>query len=582
MALATAANAACSGSGGTSGILMPPGSSSAASGGAQNTLVKIFVPAGVQPPVIRSMPSVAATPPQVVGATAPMTGLAPIATPPPVTNSAPSGGGAQTLAINMSGPASINQAVAVGPNAAGCSPAAGGTSCQLPLALPAGTYVGTIGGTAVAFSVGGTGNNQIALTLGAAPAQLAIVPASPMSVTNAQGGIDLYGGGRHPLVVEMLDANQNVIVGSAAPFSMSQAGGSLPLTVTAAKTIAPNLFYVSAPAAANNSALLRATTTSLGGTARVAMHQLVAVANSNLNSVTLYVNGQSGPIASIQNGLANPQALIFDANGDLFVANQLGDVAEYAPPYTLAPTAIAGGVTHPQALALDAHGNLFVANGNGSNTVTVYAPPYSGPPAQVISHDVDDPVGLSLDATGDLFVLNSASNSVTEYAPPYTGTPTIISKGLNAPSSLALDARGDLFVANLNSTPNSVVEYVPPYSNQSAPVATITNGINEQGSIALSPASTLFVPNQGANSVTEYAAPYTSAPVTIMGGQSEPIALALDAAGSLYVANHGNNTVTVYAPPYSGASWTTFSNGVGAPVALALSPPTAATTAVLP
>jgi len=575
---------------------MPPGSSSVVSGGAQSTVVKIFVPAGVQPPTSRSAPTVAATPPQVIGATAPMTGVAPVTTPPPVAaNSTSSVGGAQTLAINMSGPASINQAVAIGPNASGCSPAAGGTSCQLPLALPAGTYVGTIGGTAVAFTVGGTGNNQIGLTLGVTPAQLAIVPASPMSVTNAQGGIDLYGGGRHPFVVEMLDASQNVIVGSTAAFSMSQAGGSLPLTVTAAKTIAPNLFYVSAPAAANNSAILRATTTSFGpsnpcvasgaacsGTARIAMHQVVAVANSNLNSVTLYVNGASGPIASIENGLANPQALIFDANGDLFVANQLGNVAEFAPPYTQAPAAIAGGVTHPQALALDAHGNLFVANGNGSNTVTVYAPPYGGPPTQVISHAVDDPVGLSLDSAGNLFVLNSASNSVTEYAPPYTGTPTIISKGLNAPSSLALDVRGDLFVANLNSTPSSVVEYVPPYSSMSAPIATITNGINEQGSIALSPASTLFVPNQGANSVTEYAAPYTSAPVTIMGGQSEPIALALDAAGNLYVANHGNNTVTVYAPPYSGASWTTFSNGVGAPVALALSPPTAAAAAVLP
>ncbi|MBV8197537.1 MAG: hypothetical protein JO263_05355 [Candidatus Eremiobacteraeota bacterium] len=579
VALVMVVSAACSGSGGTSGILMPPGSGGGVSGGAQNTLVKIFVPAGAQPPV-RSSPIVSATPPQVVGATSPLTGAPPITTPPPAFN-APASGGGQTLAINVSGPASINQAVPVGPNASGCSPVPGGTSCQLPLTLPAGTYVGTIGGTAVAFTVGAT-NNQIALTLATVAAQLAIVPASPMSVTNAQGGIDLYGGGRHPVVVEMLDANQNVIVGSAAGFSLSQAGGALPLTVTAAKTVAPNLFYVSGPAAASSSALLRATANSVSGTVRVQMHQVVAVANSNLNSVTLYVNGQGAPLASIQSSIANPQALIFDANADLFVANQLGNVTEYAPPFTSAPAAIANGVTHPQALALDSHGNLFVANGNGSNTVTVYAPPYSGPPSQVISYEVDDPVGLALDLNGDLFVLNSASNTVTEYAPPYTGSPTAISKGLNAPSSMALDTRGDLFVANLNSTPSSVVEYVPPYSSQSAPVATITNGINEQGSIALSPSATLFVPNQGANSVTEYTAPYTNAPMTITGGQNEPIALAVDAAGNLYVANHGNNTVTLYAPPYNGPSWTTFATGVGAPVALALSPPTSASAAVLP
>ncbi|MBV9233175.1 MAG: hypothetical protein JO030_03970, partial [Candidatus Eremiobacteraeota bacterium] len=487
-----------------------------------------------------------------------------------------------------------NQAVVVGPNAAGCGPAPGGTSCQLPLALPAGTYVGTIAGTAVAFTVGSAANNPIALTLGGVPAQVAIVPASPLSVNNGQGAIDLYGGGRHPLVAEMLDANQNVIVGSASGFSMSQAGGSLPLAVTAAKTVAPNLFYVSGPAS-NGSALLRVTATSIGpsspcfsggaactGTARVAVRQIVAVANSNLNSVTLYVNGQNAPIATIASGIANPQALIFDPSGNLFVANQLGSVTEYAPPYTQPPNVIATGVTHPQALALDGHGNLFVANGNGSNTVTVYAPPYGGAPTQIISYQVDDPVGLALDSGADLFVLNSASNSVAEYAPPYSGSPTSISKGLSAPSSLALDSRGDLFVANLTSTPNSVVEYVPPYSNQSAPVATITNGISEQGSIALGQSSALFVPNQGANSVTQYTAPYTNAPVTITGGQSEPIALAIDVLGNLYVANHGNNTVTLYAPPYNGASWTTFSTGVGAPVALALSPPTGASAAVLP
>ncbi len=78
------------------------------------------------------------------------------------------------------------------------------------------------------------------------------------------------------------------------------------------------------------------------------------------------------------------------------------------------------------------------------------------------------------------------------------------------------------------------------------------------------------MPNQGANTVTEYVAPYTSAPATIAGGQSQPIALAIDMLGNLYVANYGNNTVTEYPPPYAGASWTTVSSGISAPLALAL------------
>jgi hypothetical protein len=111
----------------------------------------------------------------------------------------------------------------------------------------------------------------------------------------------------------------------------------------------------------------------------------------------------------------------------------------------------------------------------------------------------------------------------------------------------------------------------------------ITNGVNEQGAIGISGInSSLFVPNQGANSVTEYGAPYTGVPTTITGGQNQPVAIAIDASGNLYVANYGNNTVTEYPPPYAGASWITYANGIGSPQALALSPSTTGLNAVVP
>ncbi|HEV3195213.1 MAG TPA: hypothetical protein VGZ06_03675 [Candidatus Cybelea sp.] len=585
----------CSGGGGQGGALMPAGNGPiSGTGGAGSTVVRIFVPGA--PAFNPGAPKLAPLPtpamPQALGAI-------PVTTAPPaaVGPGGPQGSGTQALAINMSGPTTISQTVTVGPNATGCTPSSGGTSCQLALTIPAGTYSGTIGSAAVAFNVTSAASNVLNLTTSGVPTQLDVVPASFMSAENVQGGIDLYGAGKHALLVEMLDANQNVIIGnSGASFSLSQAGGSLPLAVTQATALAPNLFYVSGPASANaSSSVLRATATYAGpsrlcsqpgavcsGTARVDVRQLLGVANSNLNSVTLYVSGQSSALATIQNGVSNPQALVFDAAGDLFVANQAGGVSQYAPPYNQAPNVITNGVSRPQALALDNRGNLFVANGNGSNTVTMYSPPYGGGPSQVISANVDDPVSLALDSNANLFVLNAAANTVTEYAPPYSGTSAIISKGLNAPNSLALDSRGNLFVANLNSTPNSVVEFTPPFSAQSAPVATITNGVNEQGTIGLSASANLFVPNQGANTVTEYVAPYTNSPTTIAGGQSQPIALAVDMLGNLYVANYGNNTVTEYAPPYAAAAWTTFSSGISAPLALALSPATNAGTALVP
>ena len=66
-----------------------------------------------------------------------------------------------------------------------------------------------------------------------------------MSALNAQGSIDLYGAGKHLLIVELLDANQNVMVGGGgATFGFSQAGGWLQVAVSQAAAFAPNLFYV--------------------------------------------------------------------------------------------------------------------------------------------------------------------------------------------------------------------------------------------------------------------------------------------------------------------------------------------------
>ena len=198
------------------------------------------------------------------------------------------------------------------------------------------------------------------------------------------------------------------------------------------------------------------------GTVRVDVRQLLAVANSGANSVTLYVNGQNVPLATIQNGVTSPAGAGLRCRRRPLRRESAGkrDANTRRPTAQPADRRSAVGVNHPQALALDARGNLFVANGNGSNTVTMYSPPYGGAPAATITTGVDDPVSLAFDSGSNLFVVN---RRVAIRSPStrrrIRGTPTTISNGLNAPNSLALDSRGNLFVANLNRTPNSVVEY---------------------------------------------------------------------------------------------------------------------------
>jgi hypothetical protein len=134
---------------------------------------------------------------------------------------------------------------------------------------------------------------------------------------------------------------------------------------------------------------------------------------------------------------------------------------------------------------------------------------------------------------------------------------------------MAFDAGGDLFVA----AGGSVVEYAPPLVASSPAIATITGGIANATAVVLDPDANLFVGNSAgsANAVTEYAPPYTGAPIAVSTrhrarphAAAGPVALMLDRANQLWVLN-GDGTVTVSAPPY------------GAPTAIA--PPLATVSA---
>jgi sugar lactone lactonase YvrE len=96
-----------------------------------------------------------------------------------------------------------------------------------------------------------------------------------------------------------------------------------------------------------------------------------------------------------------------------------------------------------------------------------------------------------------------------------------------------------------------------------APIATITTGINAPSAVAFAPNGTLFVANQGNSTVTAYAPPYTNAPVTISTGVKHPVSLAVDAQNEVVVANSAGANVTIYPPPYTTAAPVTLGAGAG-------------------
>ncbi len=462
----------------------------------------------------------------------------------------------------------------------GCTSTLANTQCQLTLALPANSYTATLttedaSGTAlstaqsIAFTVvAGTANN-IPIVLSGIPA--AIVTAAVSATSQA-------------VIVNALDADNNIIVGSGAPrFTVSNTSG-IALTLTQPTTTSPNVF-TAVPAAAGT-ATLNVTASYSGVTDACAQSGAVCsatftltsappplfVANNNGTTVTEYTSPYTGTPTTISNGIDGAVALTFDSVGNLFVLNQGGNgsVTEYASPYTGTPIAtISNGTSIPGASMLDPSGNLFVAYSQPAS-VLEYAPPYTDAPTTTITNGLNEPIALVRDPSGNLFVADPNIDTVWEFAPPYSGTPTAITNTVSGPLAVALDSAGDLFVANdgRGLSNGAVTIYSSPYTD--APTTTITNGVYTPQAMVFDPSGNLFVANYGNNTVTEYAPPYTGAPTaTISTGIIDPSALVLDASGNLFVANPDNNTVTEYAPPYTGAP-TTISTGVNAPYGLVL------------
>src|ERR1022692_252883 len=134
---------------------------------------------------------------------------------------------------------------------------------------------------------------------------------------------------------------------------------------------------------------------------------------------------------------------------------------------------------------------------------------------------------------------------------PGTCTITVTdNKGNQASVSVSVTIGKPLFVANENG--DNVTEYASPYTG--APIATISNRVNHPQGLAFDASGDLFVANYYKATVTDYAPPYTGAPTaTISNKVSFPEGLAFDASGDLFVANVGGGYVTEYAPPYTGA-----------------------------
>jgi len=518
-----------------------------------------------------------------------------------------------TLAITRGGVSvpGFPQTIDLTPTSQGCTSTTSSTQCTLSVTLAAGNYIASVNtydrldgagnelsqAQNVPFQVLTGQANQVSLTLDGIPAGLLVAGASPAVHGSQREGFTIYGSSPQPLLITAVDADGNAIVGPGAPTYAATIATGTWAAPAAPGSSAPNTLSVTPPGTNGSGAVMNVSasfddggytcglpgahcSTTISVTNDI---QTLFVANFDRGlgsgNVAVFTSPYTGsPIVNTTQN--NAYSLAMDEYGSVAVgtgagANQIGVLA--APNYGQAFT-IDSELSTPRALLFDPSGNLFVANGSGPGNVLEYAHTLSSASAPVatITSGIGSPNALLMDGYGDLFVANA--NSISVYTAPFDGAApaATISYGVSVPRAMAMNAAGDLFVANYSA--DTVTEYAPPYSNGSMPVETIDTSGENPTALAVDGSGNLFIATTapGSGLVTEYAPPYDQTPVTISYGIQEPSAIAIDGMGYLFVANAPTagaspGSVTKYAPPYTGRP-ATIATGINNPQALLFTP----------
>ncbi|MGA8474901.1 MAG: hypothetical protein WB681_07505 [Candidatus Cybelea sp.] len=215
---------------------------------------------------------------------------------------------------------------------------------------------------------------------------------------------------------------------------------------------------------------------------------------SSSNKVQVYNTKAKDPtpIASITDGVEEPQSVCLDGEGILYVVNGPGWVSEYSLGKTKPFQTITQGIDGPAFCAVDGSGNLWVTNVNGPNVVEYLKG--STVPHTTITKGIIYPVGIAIDHGGNMYVANRELNGTTnvQVYPQGSKSPSrTITDGITWPVGIAVDANATLYVTNTVS-PGSVQEF---RAGQSYPYRAITKEMNGPTAVTFAPSGRMYLTN---------------------------------------------------------------------------------------
>lgn len=292
---------------------------------------------------------------------------------------------------------------------------------------------------------------------------------------------------------------------------------------------------------------------------------------------------------------SNPQGLVVDSGGNVYVADQgLGRIAKITPDGTV--STFAGGTTQadqanaelplkaPNAITLDKDGNFYVVGDNmvrkiskdGVVTALAGAPTAGYADGNGAQARFNTPLGVAIDSAGNLYVADAGNIRIRKVSPagvvstiagdgsrnPVNGP--ALQTGFNNPFSVAVDNAGNVFVADTQNnlirkiTPDGVAsiyagnlgasgEDVDGYGQDARLTLPTAIAIDNDGNLYVAESGgkiRLITPSAWVATIAGYrpsTPPYEYTPNIDGPAQSatfsRPHGIAVDAAGTVYVAD---------------------------------------------
>jgi hypothetical protein len=262
---------------------------------------------------------------------------------------------------------------------------------------------------------------------------------------------------------------------------------------------------------------------------------LYVASNSN-NKIDIYDVQQLRlkKIGQVTDFIDQPEGITVDGKGTLYVSEGVGMVEIY-PAGSKAPTlTLSQGLTNANDAVTDADGNVYVANSGGSIADVVVYPAGQTTPSETITSDLfSRPYGEVFDPSGDLYVADWNTGVLMIAA----GSQQVVSLGLiggGQPAGIAFDARTKNLFVNYYYGPGRYKTLV--YAAGSAyPIRALhgAEGANDMTIGAFGHFSYLFDPDYFTNKIYVYK-PNAKKPRAVMPTDAKGInGIALKPAGVL-------------------------------------------------